>query len=177
MKLLRFSQEEIQFLKDNYRSLGRKKCSIQLNRTLSSIASKIKKLKITCSPEEIRIRQAAPKKEAGQYKIKENLFIKDFNVRSVYLLGLIWADGYLQIQKHSRLRLQLIENDARNIEPIIDSTGIWSKNIVYSQKGKKNLQFSCSNPILCSFLNEQDYKNKSFFNTCFFYRFFTCQRY
>jgi hypothetical protein len=163
MKRLRFSQEELSFLKENYPVLGRRECAKRLGRSLSSVKTKVLNMGYQCSPTQSLARQRCPKKLAGEYNINEDLFINSINPTTAYLLGLLWADGNLGGDRHLRLRLQLIEEDALIVEKQIDKTGKWSKSpITDKRNGHRHLGFVCSNPILCNFLKNYNYLNKSY---------------
>mgnify|MGYP001613579597 CR=1 FL=1 len=80
-----------------------------------------------------------------------------------YLLGFIWADGY--ICKDSA-RILMNKEDSNYIKPIIDSSGEWSVYINPNKSRplswKESILFVKNSRILTSFLKENDYCEKSF---------------
>ena len=95
-------------------------------------------------------------------KIKEGFLINLADKKNVYLLGLIWADGFLYDKKYKRVSLELKANDFNDIEPILTSNGI---NCIYVRKrlNSSHLQKSMSfNDIkIFNFLKNNDYHIKS----------------
>lgn len=58
-------------------------------------------------------------------------FITAITPESSYLLGLLWADGYLNRTKTGFcIRLKLVEDDGLEIAPVFAKTGHWWKNVV-----------------------------------------------
>lgn len=82
-----------------------------------------------------------------------------------YILGIIWADGYLY-SKHktkNRIEITMIYDDLKNIEYIFDKVGIWKKytRIRKNKNHKIQLNFRIINKELYLFLKENDYEIKS----------------
>ena len=164
----KFTINEIDFLKINYIRLGRKNCSIALNRSKNSIKDKCRRLGIRNSVKEIRLKQSmGAKKKAGQYVVNEDFFMKNHTPESVYLLGFLWADGH--IHKGTRnsgndfyqIVLGINTEDGRYLSTLLDKSGKWSKCYQIQKTGKPMTYFSCSNTILGKFLEEKDYIIKS----------------
>lgn len=167
MKFKKYSQEEINYLIENYNKLGAKHCSEYLNRPVDSLRSlAYKKLKIKVS------------KECRSKYNKGKIFIKDINDYSVistqftnvdtpisaYILGLIWADGYIKHSNHIySISLSTTYPDANYFIPLFLKTGKWK---IYNFKHKNsNWKLSCTikthNFYLSKFLTENDYITKS----------------
>jgi len=97
------------------------------------------------------------------HSVNESIFIKNFTMESVYLLGFIWGDGYINKTGNSnQIRIECVSEDIEAIKPILDKTGKWSYNKRTRNNKKREVTIaSISNKELVSFLIENDYKNKS----------------
>lgn len=80
-----------------------------------------------------------------------------------YILGLLWADGWIIYKKKNKsIRIELTYEDAKIVESIFDKTGKWNK--YYIEKNsfrKKRMGFVASSAKFADFLFENDYKYKS----------------
>lgn len=79
-----------------------------------------------------------------------------------YLLGFMWADGYLLYEKKRKeMRVEIVNDDMVNIKNIFDMTGKW----YFITRNRKNrlpqTMASGNNAKLCDYLHENDYKEKS----------------
>ncbi len=113
---MKWLEDDINFLKDNYPNLGPKKLSDILNISVNNINHKLKKLGI-------------------RGKILKKYNVKSFsleNKEDLYLMGFLWADGYLHDNKN-RLELAILTDDFNDISNIID-INCWS---IY-QRDRKN---------------------------------------
>lgn len=80
-----------------------------------------------------------------------------------YIIGFLWADGYL---KHNTVSVTLATKDFDNIYKIFSMTNDWkfTHRKKYLKKTNKYYDCSCislSDKLLSKFLNENDFKNKS----------------
>jgi hypothetical protein len=98
-------------------------------------------------------------------KISDN-FLTNLNIKeNIYLLGFIWADGWISKNKIS---MSLTEKDFNQIEPILKKFKI--NNFYKRQRFDSNgdlfgnpcKQFSIYNKNIVNFLLENDYKLKSY---------------
>lgn len=89
-----------------------------------------------------------------------------------YILGLLWADGYVLCREKSEndkqrsiILIKLVVNDANYIKDTFLNTGNWRiRTRESSQKGcnrKPQTTIETSNKILAKFLYENDYASKS----------------
>lgn len=163
-----WTEKEIEFLKHNYVKLGRKKCSEILKRTSNAIHSKCLKLKIKHTKEETLQKQLLGNlKKEGEFTVNEKLFMDEINEITAYLLGFIWADGYLQVNKKRtghilyRIRIGINREDGEYIKTLLDTTGKWNISYHKPKKGKEIMSFACANTILGKYLFENDYHSKS----------------
>lgn len=171
-----YTLEEDNFLKENYVKMGRKWCAEKLNRTPGSVKCRsIRQLEIKSNEEEILKKQSTWRKKI--HKVYENKFINLDNSLGVYLLGLLWADGYLRVKegvgnymRKYRIYLGQSGNDGLYLESLLSETGKWNKQIVYPKdmeingkfyKSKVFYNFNSSNYYLGEFLYQNDYHIKS----------------
>lgn len=169
----RYTDEEIKWLTENYTKLSSTECAKYLGRTSSAIRCFVGTVGITNTKEEAKIKRLLyNQKSAGEFNVNERLFINDINPITAYLLGLLWADGYLKSKKRFitdayNISLSLQEKDGKYIKPFIETTGIWSFYIRPEKKHKdgwnkhKQYYWCCTNTILGRFLEDNDYKIKS----------------
>lgn len=165
----KYTEQETEFLKSNYIKLGRQECARQLGRTALSIKSKCRKLGIKNTQEQTYQKQVlfnTPK--AGEFTVDENLFINNLNYITSYLLGFIWADGYLRIEKRQngtkkyRIIIGINSEDAKYLQPLLETTGKWSTiHHKTPQKGKPCTSFCSANTILGGFLESNDFNCKA----------------
>ncbi len=164
---MKYSEEEIKFASDNYNSLSRQEIASKLGRTPLSIKNLLRRLGLKHTREEILRKQVQyNKKTTGEFTVNEKMFISNIDKITSYLLGLLWADGYLAIKnrknsKTYRIILSLKQSDGEYIKELLQHTGKWSFCV---NKSGKNIQYSfhCANTLLCQFLEENDYREKSY---------------
>lgn len=88
-------------------------------------------------------------------------FTTDINKYSAYLLGFIWADGYLSSStlrnNKNKICVEITTEDFSQIENIVDNTGHWTKASRLRLNRKPQSMFMISNSILWKFLMEHNY--------------------
>lgn len=163
-----YSSEDIQFLKDNYCKIGSKKCAELLGRKRKAITQKAAALKITRNKKELSdFFSDFNTKTAGEFTVNERFFIEDINEIGSYLLGFLWADGYLRVKvqpsgkTYYTIVWNIVEPDAIKIDSLINQSGVWSRNLSKPKKGKINVRFTCCNTLLGKYLYDNDYHLKS----------------
>lgn len=164
----KYTSTEIQFLKENYIKLGRRECARILNRPIFSVTSKCHRLKIKFNKSQIYEAQCKSNiKHKGEFTVNESWFTNHLNEYTAYLLGFIWADGYLSIthKKTGNISYRIIIGinfiDGIYINKLLKKTGKWSIVTRTPTIGLPITHFSCSNTILGKFLFDHDYKSKS----------------
>ena len=92
--------------------------------------------------------------------INTSLFTNDFTPESVYILGLLWADGYTD-KKSNRVSIECVKDDIEYFYPIFQTTGDFK--LSERQRPNRRLQgtISKSSLELSTFLKENDYGDKS----------------
>lgn len=79
-----------------------------------------------------------------------------------YLLGFLWADGYIYKTKNQSvtIRLEFLKKDYLDIKNQINKTGYWPTYYRIRKNRKPQATFVSSNRHLYNFLNKYDYKLK-----------------
>lgn len=161
----KWTQEEINFLIENYPLYGKEYCEKKLNREGSSIFKKASRLKLKVNSD-VRLAnniKAQVKYQNDRTNDEFNINIEQFiNIQKpevVYILGFLWADGYIV---RNEIRLEIVKDDLDAIKPILESIGKWT----YSYRNRNGCRASgratTSNKKLKEFLVEHDYDKKSY---------------
>ena len=168
-----WTNEELNFLKENYENFGSKFCKNNINKSLVSIRSKAKELGIKASKKLRNIQQKIRSinywsnqplyKNPKDYSVNPLPFINVNEKEAAYLLGFIWADGYLYNgQKSHVINMQILSSDMNDILHLFQKYGKWN---VYTKKAKgmrkQATVVTTTNKMLYHFLKENNYEEKS----------------
>lgn len=157
----KWTENDFNFLKDNYPIQGVDYCSKELNRTKRSIQTMTNKLNLKLIEEvKIKILKNSHIKKFDDYKINPAQFLKIETPEIAYLLGLIWADGSI-CKKTYRITLEIIKDDLDTIINNLYKIGNWDVYERDRNNWKTQKQISTSNYHLHSFMIENDYLIKS----------------
>lgn len=150
--------EEI-FLKDNYPLKGALYCAIHLQRTQKGVIKKACRLNIKVSPD---VRLSLNKEAQNLYQAKRcdddfsvniEQFLRIKKEEVAYILGFIWADGYI-LESRGEIRIEILKVDMVELKPVLEKLGAWS----YSYRtNRKTVTASTTNRKLTKFLIEHDY--------------------
>jgi hypothetical protein len=159
---MKWTQEKIKQLKDNYSNNGSKYCSELIGLPENTIKNMVIKLMLKLSNEMFSKNRIESK---GKTNIDYNEFIKLDKPEIIYFLGLFWADGFMYRNKNnSTIGIGIVEEDMVVIESHLDKIGNWTKRV---NKKKKELTWKPTKTILTNnkrifdFLLENDYGDKS----------------
>jgi len=140
----KWNDGDIKWLHINYNKLGPKYAASILNKSYISIINKAHKLKL---------------KYERNNNIKSHLFTTDFCKESVYLLGYMFADGYVSKSKKGyEIAFHCDKSDIDNIIDIFNYTGKWN---ILNRKDNIHTLVRCYDSNLGQFLLETDYHVKS----------------
>lgn len=164
-----FTDKETDFIVKHYPSNGSKYCAKNLNKSVKQIQSKVRRLKLKLTKEKDYLYRA----KAGQgrkkilisdnYKVKPNQFINRFTKESAYLLGLLWADGYIKNSgRMNTIELECIEEDAKVLYPIFLRTGEWRINYRNRNGRRPQAKIGTNNYPMASFLRSHGYSPNTF---------------
>ncbi len=163
MKRYKWTNEKEKWLTENYKQMGPKECAKIMKLNVTQIHNKAHKLKLKL-PKDLKskLQSISPEK----CNINPNHFynIKDKEV--VYLLGLMWADGFMYQSptKHvSNLGFTMVKEDIEMIKPYIDIIGKWNyhERKQTNPKWKPSMNVITNNKRIFDFLVEHDYDKKS----------------
>lgn len=139
----RWNNDEIDFLKENYSKNSAIFCSLSLNRSLNSI-----RIKASCLNLQNKITLFRKNKNI-------DTFININTKETSYVLGLLWADGYLT---KNYISIEANKNDLLELEHILYKISIWCK---YDRTKRNVLTYMINNRELCKYLHSFDYSFKS----------------
>lgn len=90
--------------------------------------------------------------------IQENLFIKEITPESSYILGLLWADGYVyKNNKANSIRLDCIKDDGLIYYNTFLKTGNWKIQFSQRKHWKEQSHINTNNKNLVNYLLENNY--------------------
>lgn len=159
-----YTENEIQFLMENYSNKGIKYCATILCRTPNSIQKKCKLLGLNVArnwrKENGKIRKN--NKLFDKYAVNPAQFLSINTPICAYILGLLWADG--SIQPPYIIDLATTYPDANYFIELFKQTGRWkhyNKKFPLNPTWKPACNIKTSNFPMVNFLLENDYKSKS----------------
>lgn len=149
-----YSNEEIEFLKENAPKFGAQICAEKLNRKVDSVRYKLSRLGI-CSKRD----KSLTKEDIDNLEFKSSFkeLSLDFSKTNTpkelaYFLGFFWADGYNK-PKDKALVIEITEEDGTVLEPIFMRLATFS---IYkrSREGRKpQITFYYRDEYLFEFIN------------------------
>lgn len=162
----KWSEEETQFLIDNYHIYGGIHCKNILDLNESRVRSKAHSLGLKVNKELIIERNQKISKH--QRLVDADYFINAKEPEAAYILGFLWSDGYLHNPKsgHYRIVLEIIESDMLEIENMFLKSGKWTSYTRHRNNRQKQKELKTSNKDLYDFLYTHGYKNKSYLSPC-----------
>lgn len=158
----KWSKKDEEFLINNYPNYGLEYCSKKLKTGKYSTRYMVTrlKLKLNESGKKITSKIGSEKRlENIVHRVNEKLFINNHNEYSTYLLGLLWADGY--IKENGTIVLSCVKDDMLIFKKILEKCGSW--NYYESKRGNTKTQISAitTNKKLTNFLIKFNYRQKS----------------
>lgn len=97
-----------------------------------------------------------------RFNINYEFFNKNITKESAYIMGFIWADGYLNNKSQShRIVVSIVKEDFDNLRNVFFKVGKW--NIYERQREGRRLasSFITSNFVIYDFLKRNDYEIKN----------------
>lgn len=92
----------------------------------------------------------------GKYYVKHDLFIVNHNPISVYILGLLWVDGYVN-KKNKQVIIECAGDDIDYFYTLFSDTGCYG---LYDRKNRKTKTIYSNSLELSNFLKECNYTKK-----------------
>lgn len=164
MKKHKWLKEEEEWLKNNYHKMGPDKCCEYLGLRKKQVIGRVTKLKLKLP---LTLKHSLQSIKPENCNINPKLFYNITIKEVAYLLGLIWADGFLNPAKNgknSNLGFTMVKEDIDNIKPMLDYIGKWN---YYERKQpvdtwKSSINVITNNKRILNFLIEYDYDKKSY---------------
>lgn len=168
MKLI-LTPEDKKFIIENYSMLGGIECSKKINRSSKLINGFAARHKLRVS-EETRMKQMKRAIDLSQkvrakkylspnaYRVNPDIFRDVKTPEAAYILGLLWADGWIYKDK---IAIQALKDDLEFVIDIFLKTGKWSKQYGQRTNRRKQMTICTNNKMLREFLENCDYKAKS----------------
>lgn len=155
-----WSTEKEQFLKENYPKHGSLFCANKLNLTQQQIRGKARLLKLYINPQQRSLLSSKANKHSNtRCGVNPQKFLQLNTPHICYILGFLWADGYLiknTNKSQYRICVEISNKDFDNIFYIFSKVGTWTVSTI-----KQNKRIQISNKMIYSFLLDHDYILKS----------------
>jgi DNA-binding transcriptional regulator WhiA len=158
---MKWTKELITYLIDNYPSKSYGVIDdfsnlFDVTITPNQLYAKTTNLKLKVSKERKRESYAITKRRYNYPNLSLFENIKDIEV--AYIMGLFWADGYIN---QNTLSLEMIRDDLETLLPIFNSLGEWDIS-TRKRKGKKEqIAIKCHDYNIRKIFEEYGYRSKS----------------
>lgn len=157
----RYTSDEKLWLKENYSLLGSHKCAEHLNRTLASVRHTANKMGCHIP---LSLRNELHSKTLIQSftpAILPDIFANVNTKEVAYVLGMLWADGWIQHTSDYSINIKLVSEDFIKILPIFYSLGKWNRYDYFPKNRKPTIQLRVSGKSLTDYFLKLDYHSKS----------------
>lgn len=153
---MKYSKEEEEFLIKNYPKYGGRYCSDQLKRSFDNISAKVSRMKL---------KRLGREKHPNYYNINPIKFQQIDTPEKAYILGFIWADGYLykyfSKNWNHRISIEIVEEDWIQIKDIFNTIGKWNIQKRTRKDWKPQVNANTNNKFIYEFLEQHDFVEKS----------------
>lgn len=158
----RYTEIELKWLKNNYPILGSHECAAHLGRPLSSVRQ-------TANNMGVRIPKSIAKELMSKSRIKKfiptispHIFENVNTKEAAYVLGIMWADGWITNKNYYSIDIKLVKEDFTEILPIFEKLGDWKKYEYHPKNRKSTIQLRASGKSLVDVFLNMDYHTKSY---------------
>lgn len=160
------TDEDLLFIKEHYQNNGVRFCANKLgfSKNIKLIQHTANRMGLFVNPlvRLKNVRDNQPIKTDSDYSVNPQQFYKIKTKEVAYLLGFLWADGWvIQSKRNNSVGLEIKSTDFPFISKVLDTTGRWRK----SKRTRNKIYHSCnaiiSNKPLVDFLVYHGYKSKS----------------
>jgi hypothetical protein len=162
----KWSEDEINFLKKNYPTMGSKFCAESLGRSVQSITIRSHILKLKSEVKYQKIVETKLMNNLNKFDVSE--LINPSTIEASYILGLLWADGNISNFGFKTVRLNCVVEDMDYFKQVFTGTSrdwVLTNEFVKYYNGhevKKQQTIKMSSVMLYDFLYKNDYDEKSF---------------
>lgn len=154
-----YTNQEEQFILDNYPIYGATYCAKHLNKSYGSIIVKAKRM---------GIKNTSKIKHPSLQNINPELFWNITSPEIAYFLGFFWADGYIRnyISKKGinnyKISLEIVSDDYKDLKFIFDKLGKWAIHFRKRKDSwKETATISTNSKDIYNFLHSHDFTEKS----------------
>lgn len=157
-----WTNEKTKFLIENYPHFGSLYCSKKLGFLQKQIRSKAIKLKLKITKEGRKYthtQRLHPLKNPNNLKVDPRQFIQPSTPEICYLMGFLWADGFLG--SNYTINTEIISTDANQLKKIFQSSGNWGEYHRQRKNWKSTTKFSCSSKLLYDHFKSIKFDQKS----------------
>lgn len=161
-----------EFIKENYNTLGMKKCVELLNTTKGKVQTIVKKNNLKVDKKSLnKILSDSTLKTGDKCNVSIINFTENINKYSVYLLGLLWADGYIakntkNTKQRYNINIECLNEDMEFFKTILDKIGKWNYYTRKRGDWQTITKANTCNKELLEYLSKHDYNNKSVASPC-----------
>lgn len=180
MKTQITKRERDDFLRQYYSENGADWCSERIGVNRKKIVSRANQMgiKLNRSVKCAIISRTRPQKTSDEYSVNPEQFFSIKTPEAAYILGLLWADGYVlhrspvdkktgYIHEEYRIQLGSTYDDFVQFLPILERVGRWRTTYIKASKRRKRQgKATISNRPLTDFLIANDYSSKSTASAC-----------
>lgn len=156
---------ELDFIRQNYQTLGGTDCAKQLSRSRTAVVKNAKAMGIGLTHQHrSNVMKRKLDKPFDKRNVNPTFFIIPEKIEPVnaYLLGFIWADGHISFRHTAcRIEARFVTDDAIDILPLFNKTGKWSIYTQIPEGCREATIVTTNNRPLAEFLNNMDYVTKS----------------
>lgn len=156
-KLKKWTKQEIDFLKKNYKKHPTKWCANQIGKSVGTVVAKAGSLNLYTYKHALSINKIK--------NVNADSFLNIKAPEAAYILGFLWADGYVSANE-KYVSLNIIKKDLNKIKKLFSFLGKWNftNKKTSSKDGVKRQPQTTAyihNEQFNSFLIENDYHKKS----------------
>lgn len=152
-----WTEEKTKTLIDLYPNFGTQYCAKKLNIEANHIRNKVRRLGIKVNKTGYKYVRIT--KPSHLLNVNPDQFIKPTTPEVSYLLGLLWADGFLG--SNYSINLEVVSEDAQEFSPIFQKTGKWSTFYRQRKNYKPQTKFTCSSKVMYEYFVSQGFDEKS----------------
>lgn len=159
----RYTTEELEFIKQNYIQLGSKKCAEILHRPLSSVRQTAnKKLNIKMPISQMSKFHSDTLIKKFKSAIPVSLFSLIRYPEQAYILGMLWAEGWIQNKNNYSINFKIIAEDFKQIKKVFFSLGRWKLYKIFPKPPRKPcIQLRLSGKEIVEFFIKNDFLTKN----------------
>lgn len=157
-----YTSEELKWLKKNYPILGSHACALHLKRPLSSVRQTANKIGVHI-PKKLA-KELMSKSHINNFvpAISPDIFQNVNTKEAAYVLGMMWADGWITNKNYYSIDIKLVKEDFTEILPIFEKLGNWKKYEYHQKNRKPTIQLRASGKSLVDLFIDMGYHTKSY---------------